>query len=289
MRYSSLLPALAALHSTLARPTQPEISNTTTLPTHFGLVVFPHYQALDIFGPMDLLNTLFMAYRNSTVVPQFSVLSKTMDPVTSAMTAGGFGQEIMPTTTFSDYLVSCDDHMDLNTTDLRKKKRSDDDISDIDVLIVPGGGGTRRNLTEEINFIKATYPNVRNPPYCFLLTPPLTTPQLKYILSVCTGATLLSRAGILDGRRATTNKAAWTWATSTGPNVDWVPTARWVEDGNIISTSGVSAGIDGTYAFVSRVYGEAVAHFLSLQLEYNREMDAHHDPFGKVWDVPGAT
>jgi len=68
-----------------------------------------------------------------------------------------------------------------------------------------------------------------------------------------------------------------------------VPTARWVEDGNIISTSGVSAGIDGTYAFVSRVYGEEVAHFLSLALEYNRETDAHHDPFGKIWDVPGAT
>lgn len=69
----------------------------------------------------------------------------------------------------------------------------------------------------------------------------------------------------------------------------WVPTARWVEDGNIISTSGVSAGIDGTYAFVSRVYGEEVAHFLSLGLEYNREMDEHSDPFGKVWDVPGAS
>jgi putative intracellular protease/amidase len=170
MRYSFLLPALAALHSTLARPTQPEISNTTTLPTHFGLVVFPHYQALDIFGPMDLLNTLFMAYRNSTVVPQFSVLSKTMDPVTSAMTAGGFGQEIMPTTTFSDYLVSCDDHMDVNTTNRRKNKRNGDDIGDIDVLIVPGGGGTRKNMTEEINFVKATYPNVPVLPCVFSLT-----------------------------------------------------------------------------------------------------------------------
>lgn len=50
----------------------------------------------------------------------------------------------------------------------------------------------------------------------------------------------------------------------------------------------MSAGIDGMYAFVSKVYGEEVAHFLSLGLEYNRETDAHHDPFGKIWDVPGA-
>ncbi|KAH6870316.1 DJ-1/PfpI family protein [Alternaria rosae] len=255
MRYSTLLPALLAIPSTLARPAQPEIANTTTLPTHFGLLTFPHFQALDIFGPMDLLNSLFMYYRNTSIVPQFTVFSKTMDPVTSAMTPGGFGQEIMPTMTFSDYL----DGPSLT------------DKGEIDVLIVPGGGGTRRDMTEEINFVKATYPT------------------LKYIISVCTGATLLSRAGILDGRKATTNKAAWPWATSTGPNVNWVPTARWVEDGNIISTSGVSAGIDGTYAFVSRVYGEEVAHFLSLALEYNRETDAHHDPFGKIWDVPGAT
>ncbi|KAI4933708.1 uncharacterized protein J4E92_003376 [Alternaria infectoria] len=204
---------------------------------------------------MDVLNSLFMYYRNTSIVPQFTVFSKTMDPVTSAMTAGGFGQEIMPTMTFSGYLDGS----------------SPTDKGEIDVLFVPGGGGTRRDMTEEINFVKATYPN------------------LKYIVSVCTGATILSRAGILDGRKATTNKAAWPWATSTGPNVDWVPTARWVEDGNIISTSGVSAGIDGTYAFVSRVYGEEVAHFLSLALEYNRELDAHHDPFGKIWDVPGAT
>lgn len=46
--------------------------------------------------------------------------------------------------------------------------------------------------------------------------------QLKYIISVCTGATILARAGVLDGKRATTNKRSWTWATSTGPNVTWV-------------------------------------------------------------------
>ncbi|KAI4911048.1 hypothetical protein J4E90_007305 [Alternaria incomplexa] len=229
---------------------------------------------------MDVLNSLFMYYRNTSIVPQFTVFSKTMDPVTSAMTDGGFGQKLLPTMTFSDYLVSYDGRVQVNTTNWKKNKQNENGGGDmpsttdkgaIDVLFVPGGGGTRRDMTEEINFVKATYPN------------------LKYIVSVCTGATLLSRAGILDGRKATTNKAAWPWATSTGPNVDWVPTARWVEDGNIISTSGVSAGIDGTYAFVSRVYGEEVAHFLSLALEYNRELDPHHDPFGKVWDVPGAT
>jgi hypothetical protein len=170
MRYSILLPALAAFGSTFARPKQPEFTNTTILPTHFGLVVFPHYQALDIFGPMDLLNTLFMYYQNSTIVPKFSVLSKTMDPVTSAMMTGGFGQEIMPTTTFSDYLASREQSADNHMAVVKSKRQSHDgmhlppatDKGDIDVLIVPGGGGTRRNMTEEINFVKQTYPKVSN-------------------------------------------------------------------------------------------------------------------------------
>ena len=68
----------------------------------------------------------------------------------------------------------------------------------------------------------------------------------------------------------------------------WVPTARWVTDGNIWSSSGVAAGIDATYAWVGRVYGEDVAQYMSLSVEYNRVTDAHDDPYGKVWDVPGA-
>jgi transcriptional regulator GlxA family with amidase domain len=67
-----------------------------------------------------------------------------------------------------------------------------------------------------------------------------TYPKLRYIISVCSGATLLARAGVLDGKRATTNKSVWEWAVLQGPKVKWVPTARWVVDGNIWTTSGVA-------------------------------------------------
>lgn len=277
----SLLATLSTfLPTALTVPAQPPITNTSALPTHYGLLIFPHYQSLDIFGPMDLLNSLFMIYSNKTAAPHLSVLSRTMDPVTSAMVTGGFGQEIMPTTTFSEYLGSRGG----NATMLKRQGHGGMDMGapnaankgDIDVLIVPGGGGTRRNMSEEISFVKQTYPS------------------LKYIISICTGATLLSRAGVLDNHRATTNKRSWSWATdpSTGSlggnNITWVPTARWVEDGNVFSSSGVSAGTDAMYAFVSRIYGEEVAHYMSLNLEYNRETEWNHDPFAKVWDVPGA-
>lgn len=185
-----------------------------------------------------------------------------MDPVSSAMMPGGFGEAILPTTTFKQYLS---DHAPANDT-----ATSVDGKPDIDVLIVPGGGGTRNDMSEEIAFIAATFP------------------RLKYIISICTGASLLSRAGVLEGRRATTNKRSWAWATSHGNNITWIPTARWVQDGNVWSSSGVSAGIDAMYAFVSSVYGEDVATFLSLSLEYTRELHWYEDPFAAVWDVPGA-
>jgi putative intracellular protease/amidase len=94
----------------------------------------------------------------------------------------------------------------------------------LDVLIVPGGLGTRaesQGLADAIKYIKDVYPS------------------LKYIMSVCTGATLLGRAGVLDNRRATTNKQTWAFATSYGKNVSWSPTERWVVDGALRPSSGM--------------------------------------------------
>ena len=67
-----------------------------------------------------------------------------------------------------------------------------------------------------------------------------------------------------------------------------MPSARWVEDGNIFTSSGISAGIDVTYAWVGKVYGEEVADYLAKSLEYERWTDPHKDPFAQIWDVPGA-
>lgn len=139
--------------------------------------------------------------------------------------------------------------------------------SAIDVLIVPGGVGTRNDMSADIAFVRHMYPS------------------LKAVLSVCTGATILARAGVLDGRRATTNKRAYKWATSMGPNVHWIHEARWIVDGNIVTGSGISAGIDATYAFVSLNYGEKVAQELADSAEYVRWTDGDYDPFAKWWDI----
>jgi hypothetical protein len=168
MRASALLLLFAALPCAISAPSQPDWTNTTTLPVHYGLVAFDHFQALDAFGPMDILNSMFMLYSNNTT-PHFSILSKTLEPVTTAMMKGGFGQEIVPTTTFKDYLAGRrrEDGMEKEKYQdhdgVAKKKRDGGEKPDIDVLIVPGGGGTRRNMTEEIAFVKTLYPSVSLP------------------------------------------------------------------------------------------------------------------------------
>ncbi|KAG4442784.1 hypothetical protein IFR05_001730 [Cadophora sp. M221] len=98
----------------------------------------------------------------------------------------------------------------------------------LDILLVPGGRGnvalSNRNDTSLEDFVARRFS------------------QLEYLLSVCTGAATLAKAGVLNGKRATTNKGAWTWVTQWGKNVTWVPSARWTEDGNIWASSGVAAG-----------------------------------------------
>lgn len=103
---------------------------------------------------------------------------------------------------------------------------------DIEVLLVPGGPGARYlDITTQLEFIKKTYP------------------KLKYLISICTGAGVVARTGVLDGRNATTNKRAWARTTAMGPEVLWRSPARWVVDGNIWTSSGVSDGYPWTAGF----------------------------------------
>ena len=100
---------------------------------------------------------------------------------------------------------------------------------------------------------------------------------------MCTGSVLAARAGILDGKRATTNKASWNSSVKYGPKVKWVPSARWVVDGNVWTSSGISAGIDATIAFIEEMYGKENATYVSNQMEYIRNEDPNWDPFSPVF------
>ena len=96
--------------------------------------------------------------------------------------------------------------------------------------------------------------------------------------SVCTGALILAAAGLLEGRKATTHWAYHALLERLGAT--YVP-QRWVEDGNLITSAGVSAGIDMALHLVSRFTDEGTSRFVQLGIEYDPQ-----PPFGGItWDM----
>jgi transcriptional regulator GlxA family with amidase domain len=233
-----------AMSSIVERP--PGAPPADSVPLNFGLVVYPGFQALDVFGPIDALNVLSMHYPT-----KLYIVAETLDPVSTKTPqafecpGSAFSESIVPTHTFAD-------------------------APDVDILIVPGGMGNRApvNMDCAINYIRQVYP------------------RLQYLITVCTGSWLVARAGVLDGKRATTNKASYKKIAGLCPQVNWVGHARWVVDGNIWTSSGVSAGLDVTFAFLEKVYGDGVAASIANWLEYERHTDPSWDPFANLYGIP---
>jgi putative intracellular protease/amidase len=136
-------------------------------------------------------------------------------------------------------------------------------VSAENILLIPGGIGTRIL--------------VENPEYVAELKK--LCEGTRYVLTVCTGSALLAKTGLLDGRRATTNKIGFEWASSRGKNVRWLRRARWVVDGKYYTSSGISAGIDMALGFVADRHGRAAAVEAARQMEYIWNEDKENDPF----------
>jgi transcriptional regulator GlxA family with amidase domain len=107
--------------------------------------------------------------------------------------------------------------------------------------------------------------------------------QSAYVLTVCTGSILLSKTGLLDGRRATSNKRLFRWTGSESPEVTWIKKARWVKDGAIYTSSGISAGMDMALGFVSDLLGREAAMKKSVEIEYHWREDNDDDPFAQMY------
>ena len=132
-----------------------------------------------------------------------------------------------------------------------------------DIFLIPGGPGSR-SAVYNVSLID----RIRK-----------ISDLSRFVLTVCTGSTLLAQTGLLNGRKATSNKKAFEWASTFGSNVQWIRQARWTVDGKYYTSSGVSAGMDMTFGFLSDLHGTDFARAVAYQMEYHWQEDKNLDNF----------
>lgn len=193
---------------------------------NINIILFPDFETLDVFGPVEILGHIKEYHLN------FLSLK------------GG--------------LIKSRHNTEIMTKPLDKVNYSG-------ILFLPGGQGTRE-LVKDVLFIDTIRHLAQISDYC---------------LTVCTGSALLAETGLLNGKRATSNKRAFSWVEAVNPQVKWVPAARWVIDGNCYTSSGVSAGIDMTLGFIADRFDRKTAREIADNTEYLWNEDQDMDPFSR--------
>ena len=126
-----------------------------------------------------------------------------------------------------------------------------------DILIIPGGYGA-----EEIE--------IKNPAMIEWIES--QQDRVEIFASVCTGALLLAEAGILDNKKATTHWMDWNRLEKEYPKVEVVRNVKFIDEGQILTSGGISAGINMSFHIIKRLFGVKVAKDLAKRMEYDIEI-----------------
>ncbi len=131
-------------------------------------------------------------------------------------------------------------------------KHSFESCPQADILVVPGGYGTRREMLNErvIEFLRKR------------------AQTAEIVLSVCTGALMLGRAGLLDLMPVTTHHGAIEELRKAAPAADIRPEERIIDNGRFVVAAGVSSGIDASFYVIARLLGKEVAEETAFYIEY---------------------
>lgn len=209
------------------------MTNTTARPLTLGVILYPGFELLDVFGPLEMFASVG---RERLVI---HMVAQQAGPVPAGTVADGpIGPRVI-----ADYGF--------------------DDAPQLDLLLIPGGIGT--------------FPELANEKLMAFLRERSARAQIT--ASVCTGSALLAKSGVLDGHRATSNKQVFSLASAQSSAVKWIEAARWVEDGAMVTSSGVSAGMDMALAIIARLFGNEAAEAIAIGTEYTWHRDSTVDPF----------
>ncbi|KAJ6577797.1 class I glutamine amidotransferase-like protein [Mycena capillaripes] len=218
-------------------------------PKHFkiGVCLYPECTMLDFDGAIELLSPLELQARAK------SAFSGDV-PVTTEVFY--LAHTLEPVKPFAGPRLVPD------------KTYDDPSLDELNVILVPGGT-VADNVPQALND--------------FLIR---RVPTLQYVLTVCTGSWLLANTGLLDGKRATSNKFTFKRmleATKDHP-IEWVAKARWVVDGNIWSSSGVTAGMDMANAWLEHIAGKELAAKLRGVIELSARGEGD-DEFAEMFGL----
>jgi len=200
-----------------------------------AVALFDGFTVLDVYGPVQAFGSCRITQPDGTRKPLFEVFSMASE---AGKVKAGEGPASWVEWSFEN-------------------------APDYDILLIPGGFGSRRAVADQK----------------FLDRLAAASHRARITTTVCTGSALLARTGLLDGRPATSNKIAWDWVTQQGPRVLWKRKARWVDDGNVLTSSGVSAGIDMALSLIARMHGREMALTSARNMEYVWREGADDDPF----------
>lgn len=213
-----------------------------------GILVFDDFEPLDVWGFVEAFSIarfLGTGYGSPPPYPFEIVL------ISNEVCTASSGAQAAPVRSMNGPRVAPDLFRDQALSEA------------FDLLMVPGGQGVGELLARGDASVEALVAWLR-----------AMDQRVQLMTSVCTGAAILARAGLLDGLPAATNHEAFAWVTGFGPRVLWDNVARWVDAGRYVTSAGVSAGTDMAYHLVSRLAGRAVAEAAAIGAEY----DWHRDP-----------
>lgn len=190
-----------------------------------GIVLFNNIEVLDFCGPFEVFSATRVNEEKRREEPspfEVFLVAETL----SYVTATG-GMKVIPRYSFEN-------------------------CPRLDILVVPGGWGTRKELK---NIVMLEWLRSR-------------AAEVEILTSVCTGSMLLGFAGLIDGLHATTHWRSLDWMRDSFPAVFVEYEQHVVEDGRVFTSAGISAGIDMALKVVARYYGKDIARATAVHMEY---------------------